>query len=188
MFSTVGYHAVSLRDLAKALSISAGSLYHHFDSKQDLLYSLIEESLLWRIRLAEQEMAKAKARKSSMLSAVISGFFKHAERGYLDLALAERESRNLTDEQRAITLTLTNKILSIFTQAITIEYALPSSQQEKTKVVAETLYRVLNGYFFTHPATESRASTYLDHLIRSSATHLLGPAIQSAGTPARFPQ
>ena len=35
-----GYEAVSLRQLAEAVGIQAGSLYNHIESKQDLLYKL----------------------------------------------------------------------------------------------------------------------------------------------------
>jgi AcrR family transcriptional regulator len=37
LFATKGYHAVSMRELAKQLSIKAGSLYYHIASKEQLL-------------------------------------------------------------------------------------------------------------------------------------------------------
>jgi AcrR family transcriptional regulator len=37
LFATRGYHATSMRELAKHLKIKAGSLYYHIDSKEQLL-------------------------------------------------------------------------------------------------------------------------------------------------------
>jgi AcrR family transcriptional regulator len=42
LFAEKGFGQVSMRELA-AHGLTAGSLYHHFPSKQDLLYDLIEE-------------------------------------------------------------------------------------------------------------------------------------------------
>jgi len=38
LFAERGYHGTSIGDLAEALGVQKASLYHHFASKQDLLY------------------------------------------------------------------------------------------------------------------------------------------------------
>ena len=43
LFAEKGFGQVSMRELAAHVGLTAGSLYHHFPSKQDLLYDLIEE-------------------------------------------------------------------------------------------------------------------------------------------------
>lgn len=43
MFSRDGYHGVSLRRLASVVGLLPGSLYHHVESKQELLFELIED-------------------------------------------------------------------------------------------------------------------------------------------------
>ncbi|BEQ14148.1 TetR/AcrR family transcriptional regulator [Desulfoferula mesophila] len=43
LFAAQGYHATSLRELAEALGLNKSSLYHYFDSKQDLLYQLLDD-------------------------------------------------------------------------------------------------------------------------------------------------
>jgi AcrR family transcriptional regulator len=42
LFSTRGFHATSMRDLALELDIKAASLYHHFNSKDQLLGEVCE--------------------------------------------------------------------------------------------------------------------------------------------------
>ncbi len=43
LFAEKGYHGTSIGDLADALGVQKGSLYHHIDSKQDLLYETMRE-------------------------------------------------------------------------------------------------------------------------------------------------
>jgi TetR/AcrR family transcriptional regulator, cholesterol catabolism regulator len=42
LFSEVGYRSTSMRDIAAALNLKAGSLYSHIDSKEDVLWGIIE--------------------------------------------------------------------------------------------------------------------------------------------------
>src|ERR1051325_1749247 len=40
LFAERGYHGTSLADLAEALGIQKASLYHHIDTKEDLLWEV----------------------------------------------------------------------------------------------------------------------------------------------------
>ena len=44
LFSERGYEATSVRDIAEALSIKAGSLYAHIETKEDLLWEILQEA------------------------------------------------------------------------------------------------------------------------------------------------
>lgn len=65
LFVEQGYQAVSLRQLASAVGMQAGSLYNHFESKQALLYDLIESyesellHALPKLKLQETDPLKA---------------------------------------------------------------------------------------------------------------------------------
>ena len=41
LFSQRGYHAATMRDIAREMQIEGGSLYSHITSKQDLLYEIV---------------------------------------------------------------------------------------------------------------------------------------------------
>ena len=41
LFSDRGYHAVGMTDLQHAVDLGRGSLYHHINSKEDLLYEIV---------------------------------------------------------------------------------------------------------------------------------------------------
>ena len=42
LFSDRGFHAVSVRDIAKAVGIKESSLYNHFKNKQDIFDSIVD--------------------------------------------------------------------------------------------------------------------------------------------------
>lgn len=42
LFSARGYHATSMRDIAEALGLQAGSLYVHIEGKEELLFEIVD--------------------------------------------------------------------------------------------------------------------------------------------------
>ncbi|MBI4789369.1 MAG: TetR/AcrR family transcriptional regulator [Chloroflexi bacterium] len=44
IFKQKGYHAASMQDLADAVGLQKGSLYHYISSKEELLYKIFERS------------------------------------------------------------------------------------------------------------------------------------------------
>src|SRR5258708_39611620 len=62
VFRTKGYHAATVRDIADEVGILRGSLYHHFDSKEELLYLVVKEPIAQMFRtIAEIAAAEAAA-------------------------------------------------------------------------------------------------------------------------------
>jgi AcrR family transcriptional regulator len=56
IFSTKGYHAASMRELAKLLNIKAGSLYYHIASKEQLLNEVCSIGMQELLRNADQAL------------------------------------------------------------------------------------------------------------------------------------
>ena len=54
LFAAKGYHGTSINDLAQAMGLQKGSLYHYFKSKEELLFRLLDEY----ITAALQEIEK----------------------------------------------------------------------------------------------------------------------------------
>jgi AcrR family transcriptional regulator len=44
LFARKGFQATSVRDIAEALQIKGGSLYHHIESKDDLLWGIVSDA------------------------------------------------------------------------------------------------------------------------------------------------
>jgi AcrR family transcriptional regulator len=45
IFRQKGYHAASMQDIADAVHLQKASLYHHVDSKQDILFTILNKAL-----------------------------------------------------------------------------------------------------------------------------------------------
>jgi len=45
LFQQQGYHATSMNDVAAALNLSKGGLYHHFQSKDEILFNIMSHAM-----------------------------------------------------------------------------------------------------------------------------------------------
>ncbi len=59
MFRQKGYHAASMQNIADAVGLQKGSLYHYISSKEELLFKIFERStgaLTQQLEAAHQEL------------------------------------------------------------------------------------------------------------------------------------
>lgn len=59
LFCNQGYESTTVRMLADAMGIKSGSLFHHFNDKQEILYAVIESGMLHAMEIARQTLANA---------------------------------------------------------------------------------------------------------------------------------
>lgn len=98
LFATHGYQAIGLRDLAKHLGMQAGSLYHHIESKQSLLFELIECSLTDLIYETRQAIKRSRT-PAERLQTFVQAFVSFSQENPDHLILMTREAVNLDDDQ-----------------------------------------------------------------------------------------
>ena len=93
IFRTKGYHAATVRDIADEVGILKGSLYHHFASKEELLYLVVKEPIAQMYRTIS-EIAAADATAAEKLRRAIPAHLEAFDRHYphLFVYLRERES------------------------------------------------------------------------------------------------
>lgn len=93
VFRTKGYHAATVRDIAEEVGILKGSLYHHFESKEALLYLVVKEPIAEMFR-AMAEIAEAELPATEKLRRAILAHLEAFDRHYphLFVYLRERES------------------------------------------------------------------------------------------------
>jgi len=108
-FSELGYSAASLRDIGQRAGVTAASLYHHFESKEDLLRSIVMdgcERLGLALRSELDKPGEPRARLENLVRAHI-GFIsenKHVTQIILEEAhfLGEVDFASVRREQYAI--------------------------------------------------------------------------------------
>ena len=93
VFRTKGYHAATVRDIADEVGLLKGSLYHHFDSKEELLYLVVKEPIAQMYRTMA-DIAAADGRASDKLRRAICAHLEAFDRHYphLFVYLREREA------------------------------------------------------------------------------------------------
>ncbi|WAB90531.1 TetR/AcrR family transcriptional regulator [Pseudomonas citronellolis] len=98
LFARRGFAQVSLRELARHLELTAGSLYSHCASKEELLLEFIEEHYLALLSLFDQR--RLRGCPKAALQRVVEGLVALYESNPLHFQLATRDAGCLNDEQR----------------------------------------------------------------------------------------
>ncbi len=107
IFQEKGYHAASMQDIAEAVSLKKGSLYHHVNSKQDILLALLDEALFMILErletIAIQDLSPSQKLRQVMraylsfltesrsLSSVLLLEYRSLEPVYKDLHIPRRD-------------------------------------------------------------------------------------------------
>jgi AcrR family transcriptional regulator len=58
LFAERGFHATSMRALATAVGVRESAIYHHFPSKDAILFAVVEPLVRARIEIAERELER----------------------------------------------------------------------------------------------------------------------------------
>ncbi|WP_372867242.1 TetR/AcrR family transcriptional regulator [Pseudomonas sp.] len=97
LFAERGFARVSMRELAIHVEIGCGSLYHHFESKERLLFELIEE--LYDDLLEAVFTTSRGSAHERLLSLLWAHIALHERRG-LNFMMAEQEFRCLSPQHQ----------------------------------------------------------------------------------------
>lgn len=106
LFRDQGYERTTVRDIAAAVGIQSGSIFHHFPSKDAILYAVVEEVIktnTQRLRDAIDGVADASAQLRALIYmelVFIVGDTREA------MSVMVQEWRSLSDEQQRQALQL----------------------------------------------------------------------------------
>jgi TetR/AcrR family transcriptional regulator, cholesterol catabolism regulator len=70
LFRSKGYERTTVRDLASAVGIQSGSIFHHFKSKDEILRSVMEETIRYNTALMQASLAEACDLRSRVLALI----------------------------------------------------------------------------------------------------------------------
>lgn len=100
-FAARGYAAVGMRDVAEAVGVRGASLYHHFASKEEILYAICltvtEEPNEQNLPLLD-----APGTPAQRLAALVRGHLHHLHRRRTEHVVGLHELAALTPEHRAV--------------------------------------------------------------------------------------
>ena len=105
LFARCGFSRVSMRDLATYLGINVGSIYNHIDSKEALLFELIEE-LYEQLLHGASLVNRRKSAPAVRLHGLLEAHLLLHERMGAHFRLAEYDLHCLSSEQHALILSL----------------------------------------------------------------------------------
>ena len=100
LFRQNGYHATSMQDLAEALGLHRGSLYHYIDAKEDLLASIVE-GIMARFTGDVLPILEGDGDPAERLRLAVAAHLRIAAECPDELTLAQVELKALSGERAA---------------------------------------------------------------------------------------
>ncbi|SCY40622.1 MULTISPECIES: TetR/AcrR family transcriptional regulator [unclassified Pseudomonas] len=70
LFRNKGFERTTVRDLASAVGIQSGSIFHHFKSKDDILRAVMEETIRYNTALMRAALAEADSVREQVLALI----------------------------------------------------------------------------------------------------------------------
>lgn len=118
LFRRKGYERTTVRDLATAVGIQSGSIFHHFKSKEEILRAVMEETVIYNTALMESALADASTLPERVLALIrcelqsIMGGTGEA------MAVLVYEWRSLSEENQAHILALRDRYEELWLQVL----------------------------------------------------------------------
>jgi AcrR family transcriptional regulator len=70
LFRSKGFDRTTVRDLARAVGIQSGSIFHHFKSKDEILRSVMEQTMVYNTALMRAELAQVSGVRERVLALI----------------------------------------------------------------------------------------------------------------------
>ncbi|MFT7186284.1 MAG: AcrR family transcriptional regulator [Pseudohongiellaceae bacterium] len=120
LFNQKGYERTTVRDLASAVGIQSGSIFHHFKTKEAILKAVMEETIIFNTQLMKAKLEKAASPKEKLLALIvcelesINGVTGDA------MAVLVYEWRSLNEHNQADILKLRDEYESLWMSVLTL--------------------------------------------------------------------
>ncbi|MFE3060447.1 TetR/AcrR family transcriptional regulator [Nocardia sp. NPDC059239] len=94
-FSELGYHGVSIRDIAKRSEMSLSALYYYYSNKHDLLKSILSDGIEDYRRILDRRLGAAGEGPVAQFDALTSGLIEYRATHQIESRLMLTELRYL---------------------------------------------------------------------------------------------
>lgn len=113
-----GYHGTSVRHIADRAGMSSAALYHHFTSKQDLLFRIMDRGIDALVRQTEDALRASPDDPAERLRAIVRvHVLTHAENQQGSF-IGNSEIRSLEPANRAVVIAKRDRQKRIFDQVV----------------------------------------------------------------------
>jgi AcrR family transcriptional regulator len=175
LFARQGYARTTVRDLARAVGIQSGSLFHHFSTKEDIFCAALGEAIILNTELMRAAVERARTPRTRLRSLVRAELdFIHGESGGA-LALLFHEWHSLSEANRSRLLALREQYEALWLRVLTEcrrEKALTLEPHLARRLIAGALSWTYNWY-------DPRGELDLDDLADAGVTLLAGPTVRA---------
>nr|WP_279653394.1 TetR/AcrR family transcriptional regulator [Pseudomonas morbosilactucae] len=118
LFRNKGYERTTVRDLASAVGIQSGSIFHHFKSKDDILRAVMQETILYNTALMRADLAEAGSVRERVLALIRCELQSIMGGSGEAMAVLVYEWRSLSPEGQAAVLALRDIYEQIWLQVL----------------------------------------------------------------------
>lgn len=164
LFAVRGFGQVSMRDLASHLGLAAGSLYHHFPSKQHLLFELLEEFYDDLGTILSDCLRNRKDRARGVQSFIRARLALHKEHPFHG-RLVQRDVVSLDDEHRSRIVEMKQKFKNDLMQLLGVSGCEMDAKLEATGHVIAEMVTSLPDWLESYPITENERVRVAERLI-----------------------
>jgi AcrR family transcriptional regulator len=113
-----GYHGTSVRDIADRAGMSSAALYHHFASKQDLLFRITDRGIDALVRQTEDALLDSPSDPAARLRAIVRVHVLTHAQNQQGSFIGNSEIRSLEPANRAIVVSKRDQQKRIFHRVV----------------------------------------------------------------------
>lgn len=117
MFSERGYRATTVRDIAREMNMQAGSLYAHIESKEDMLWEIVDRAAEQFLGAVEP-IALGEARAPEKLREMVRAHVRVVADNLADATVFLHEWKYLSAERQSAIRERRNRYESLYRQVI----------------------------------------------------------------------
>lgn len=164
-FEEQGYHATTVRDIARRVGVTVPALYYHYENKQALLVELLMGSMQGLLDRCAAAVAQAGDRPVDQFSAIVECVVLYmASRG--SQGLLDSEIRSLEPENRVRYVALRDRLEEtlgeIIVRGVTVGEFATEFPEESRRMVLTACNAVARWYHLDGPVSpEEMASRYV---------------------------
>ena len=113
LFRERGYHATSMQDLAEAVGVQRGSLYHYIEAKEDLLWEIMERAME-ALRDGVEPVSRMRRPAAARMRDAISAHLTAAAQSRDELTILHVELKSLSPRRRQAMVAMRDRYEGIF--------------------------------------------------------------------------